>query len=243
MISELNFSDGQRLAFCADIHIEHDDSPLSTQFKQITSTLCQDADALIILGDLFHLWVSPLCARRFNQTLMHLKALGQHCRIYFMPGNRDFLIPGEVLQAYHIHKLSDPCVLNHVEVRYLLSHGDQFCIHDTGYQRLRKIIQNDFFYRFFNLLPYSWRDTLAHHLRQHSQTSTPRKTTWQMDACPSTVRSWLQRYDCHTCIYGHVHALRDDHADANLSRIVLDSWQHQLNYLVIDDEGPKLQTC
>ena len=79
------------------------------------------ADALFILGDLFEVWVGDdVLGERTPSSTDHafwracaqaLRAYSDHAPVYFMAGNRDFLVGPAALDACGMQRLSDPSVL------------------------------------------------------------------------------------------------------------------------------------
>src|SRR3546814_10710624 len=84
------------------------------------------ADALYILGDLFEAWLgddddSPLA----DTVAQALRALSQHgTAIYFMRGNRDFLLATDYARRCGMRLLPAPSVFDLYGSTNLLSHGE-----------------------------------------------------------------------------------------------------------------------
>lgn len=54
------------------------------------------------------------------------------------------------------------------EIHLLLSHGDLFCVNDTGYMRYQKLVRNPLIQALFRLLPKSTKRKIAANIREQS---------------------------------------------------------------------------
>ena len=84
----------QSVDFVADLHLQQDDATWQGFARYLQHT---PADAVFLLGDILELWAGDDALhhpdhdfeRQLTQTL---HAVSQHKALYFMPGNRDFLV-------------------------------------------------------------------------------------------------------------------------------------------------------
>lgn len=235
---------GSSAVFCSDIHLNEGDNQAIEHFCSQLSIYAKKADHIIILGDLFEAWLGDHCADNFQPLFTHFKSLATHTPIYFMPGNRDFLLRDKLLEKYNVRALADPCILVYEGKRILLSHGDQFCSLDTGYLRLRRIIQHPITIWAAHKIPYFIRRLIARRLRHISQYKGRKTSRKLLDACEETILHWMQRYHSSICLYGHVHHLKDQvlTKEPYKRRIVLDSWQHQTNHALLSKGVLNLHT-
>jgi UDP-2,3-diacylglucosamine hydrolase len=163
-----------------------------------------DFDALFILGDLFEVWVGDdvLAAepeppdRRVAQTVAQaLRALTTHTPVHVMRGNRDFLLGPAFERATGCNLLEDPCVLDWHGRRYLLSHGDAWCLDDRDYMRFRAQVRSPAWQAAFLAQPLATRETQARAMRAQSRASqnrsspsaTPEKTLAELWADVDTA--------------------------------------------------------
>ena len=80
--------------FISDLHLDSSEPGITELFLKFLATKTQNARALYILGDFFEYWVGDDLQNSHNNKI--IKALSE-CRarglpIYFIPGNRDFLV-------------------------------------------------------------------------------------------------------------------------------------------------------
>lgn len=237
--SNLHHYDGdQAVVFISDIHLDSHQDPLCCVLRDFLDTHSHSAAAIYILGDLFDFWAGDLCSLRYQPVLEHLKKSARNCPIYFMPGNRDFLIKSSLLQQFDIQKISDPTILTCGKRRVALTHGDQLCVRDSGYQRMRMILQNPLSRWIIQLLPYSFCLWFSKRLRHQSKKSTGKKLPLSMQACLETTTQWLNRFSCHAIIYGHVHCLEHKKTRSLPAKdiYVLDSWEHVPNFCLLTQD-------
>lgn len=57
----------------------------------------------------------------------------QGIRLFFLAGNRDFLIGEQFLDKAKMQRLVDPTVIRLGEENVLLSHGDRYCTQDYSH--------------------------------------------------------------------------------------------------------------
>ena len=120
------------LDFISDLHLQASEPATLAAWQQyLQGTL---AVALFILGDLFEVWVGddaldgPGSFEAQCVALLHTTS--QRLPVFFMHGNRDFLVGDRFLQRSGATGLADPTVLAFAGQRWLLSHGDAVCVDD-----------------------------------------------------------------------------------------------------------------
>jgi len=99
--------------FISDLHLDAARPHIVELFTRFVAADARAAEALYILGDLFESWIgddddSPL-ALQVAQSLYALKQSG--VPIFFMHGNRDFLLGQEYAQRAGMTLLNDPTVV------------------------------------------------------------------------------------------------------------------------------------
>jgi UDP-2,3-diacylglucosamine hydrolase len=191
------------------------------------------ADAVLILGDLFEVWVGDdaVAQSPFLQSCTKvLKSAGQRLVLGLMHGNRDFLIGASFVQDCHAHFLADPTVLRFGAVSWLLSHGDALCLADVAYQQFRRQVRTPEWRSDFLKHPLAHRLALARGIRDESE-ARKRLGSAQIyaDADSTLCQSWLSAAGAHTLIHGHTHQPADhllpcDASGQAHARWVLSDW-------------------
>lgn len=193
------------------------------------------ADALFILGDLFEVWVGDDLAGTHNdpeadfarQCQAILRATAHRAAVYFLHGNRDFLVGSDFANRCGMTLLSDPCVLVFDQQRWLLSHGDALCIDDVDYQQFRSAVRTPSWQRNFLAKPLAQRQAIAHGLRAQSEARKASGVSYA-DVDTALARQWLEQSQASTLIHGHTHRPGEHRLNPtqvpDQRRIVLSDW-------------------
>ena len=185
-----------------------------------------DADAIVILGDLFEAWPGDDVARaagfeaRCNEVL---RAAAEQRAVYFLHGNRDFLVGDGFAQDTGVRLLQDPVVLAFAGRRWLLTHGDALCLGDTEYLRFRAMVRAPAWQREFLARPLAARQQVAQALRTESE-SRKRSGAPYVDVDRDEALAWLAAARADTLVHGHTHRPGEHMLDATHRRIVLTDW-------------------
>lgn len=193
--------------------------------------------ALYILGDLFDVWVGQDIHTEFQQTIQAALAevVKTGTKVYFMHGNRDFLMQNNYLKAAGIQRLPDPTVIDLHGTPTLLMHGDTLCTQDKAYQRFRRIAQNPITRWLFLRLPHKKRDHISKNLRAKSQQYQKKQSLSILDVTEVAVQQAMRKHHVTQLIHGHVHRpnIHDVSYDNPLGkRLVLGDWHKQASLII-----------
>ncbi|MGV6816582.1 MAG: UDP-2,3-diacylglucosamine diphosphatase [Thiotrichales bacterium] len=229
--------------FISDLHLDQSRPEIVGLFLQFLQEQ-QDTKALYILGDLFEYWIGddqPITALEpLIKALQKLTSNG--VPVYFIAGNRDFLIGSQFAQATGITLLPDMKVIDLYGRRALIMHGDTLCTDDLPYQQLRTMLRDPAWQQQFLSLPLAERIEQARQLREKSQTETSDKDASIMDVNQQTVESVMTAHKVDLLIHGHTHrpAVHDFMLGAKSARrIVLGDWYEQGS--VLNAAGQRLE--
>jgi UDP-2,3-diacylglucosamine hydrolase len=184
------------------------------------------ADALFILGDLFEAWVGDDVAEEpgFEQQCAEvLRSTAQRLPVFFLAGNRDFLVGPALARATGITLLADPTVFSFGEHRWLLSHGDALCLADTEYLAFRVQVRDPAWQRTFLEQALAKRQEIARGMRAESE-QLKRSGRAYADVETGAALQWLVAADAPVLVHGHTHKPADHALDAARRRIVLSDW-------------------
>lgn len=185
------------------------------------------AQAVIILGDLFELWVGDDdrhtgFAARCAEVLADAAARRS---VAFMAGNRDFLVGGAMLRECGVMALPDPTVLLAFGERLLLAHGDTLCLDDRPYQAFRAQVRSEAWQRDFLSLPLHERHAQARAMRDGSESRKAAQAVadW-IDIDRATAVRWQHEANAPTLIHGHTHRPGHEDLAPGFMREVLSDW-------------------
>ena len=234
--------------FISDLHLDPERPAITELFGRFVDQEARGAEALYILGDLFEAWVGdddPSDAGAFvADKLRGLRDAG--VPVYFMRGNRDFLLGEDYARRAGMTILPDPAVVVLHGVPTLLTHGDLLCTGDTAYQQFRAQTRDPKWQAQFLAQPLPARLAFAQQARAASQAhqgGLKQQGTMEAitDASSDAVREWFARYGLDRMIHGHTHRPKV-HTDEGGTRVVLGDWYEQGSVLRVGKERLDLAT-
>lgn len=234
--------------FISDLHLDPGRPAITELFGRFVDEEARGASALYILGDLFEAWVGdddPSDTGAFVAAkLRALRDAG--VPVFFLRGNRDFLLGRDYAARAGMTILPDPAVVMLHGTPTLLMHGDLLCTDDLAYQQFRAQTRNPAWQAQFLAQPLSARMAFAQQARAASrahQSGLQDKGLMEAitDVAPATVDATMARYGIGRLIHGHTHRPKV-HAEAHGTRIVLGDWYEQGSVLRVDATGARLAT-
>lgn len=224
--------------FISDLHLSDHRPELTAAFVHFLQQDASQAEALYILGDLFDFWVGDdERSALHEQVAAALRALAeQGVALYFLHGNRDFLL-GKAYARRAGLTLLPAC---HRLMLYgrptLLLHGDTLCTRDLAYQKYRRWVSQGWLQWLFLRLPLGLRLQLARRIRQNSRQDKAYKSASSMDVTPEAVSELLLQHGCSLMIHGHTHRPAC-HTLAEGERWVLGDWDRHWYQLAVGPDG------
>jgi UDP-2,3-diacylglucosamine hydrolase len=230
--------------FISDLHLCASRPHITTAFLNFLKNTAISAASLYILGDLFEYWAGDddVGDPHHQAVITAFRTLADSgVKIFFMHGNRDFLIAEIFCKSANIVLLQDPTLINLDGKRTLLSHGDELCTDDIAYQAFRYRIRNQIWQTDFLSQPLQSRKQQIEAIRMRSEHEKSQKTTLIMDVNPEAVDALLIAYNYpELLIHGHTHRPNEHHIQLNghhITRWVLGDWYEQGSYLACDEHG------
>jgi UDP-2,3-diacylglucosamine hydrolase len=212
--------------FISDLHLQAGEPETFDAWRRYMAAT--PAHAVFILGDLFEVWVGDdmaLAPGFVADCASVLQATARHAAIFFMHGNRDFLIGDGFMRACGATLLSDPTVLGFAQQRFVLTHGDALCLGDTSYMKFREQVRAPEWQREFLAKPFAHREAIARDLRAQSEARKRAGLGVEYaDVDADAADAWLEAADATTMIHGHTHRPARHAMTAGRERVVLSDW-------------------
>ncbi len=241
-----NIAQAKALAiFVSDVHLS-DALPHTTEyFLNFLHKHAMNAERVYLLGDLFEYWAGDDdCEENFNQGI--IKAFRElsdaGVELFWIAGNRDFLVGEDFAQQTGIRLLPDPSQLDLAGRHFLISHGDALCTDDTSYMTFRTMVRQLEWQSAFLSRPLAERKAIILNMRKASNVEQQNKSMEIMDVNRHAVDAMSQQYPGTTLIHGHTHR-NAIHQENYGMRYVLPDWDcdHGVNkrggWLRLDASG------
>lgn len=224
--------------FLADLHLAEDTpATLAALAGHLQAT---DADAVLLLGDIFEVWIGDDCLddptsfesramARLLQAVHDRTSAGPAVRplqLAMLVGNRDFLLAEQACRHAGLLALADPTVLIAPwGERLLVAHGDAWCLDDTDYQRFRQQVRSPAWQAAFLARPLDERRAIARGLREASEARkrAAGDESWG-DLDDAAVCAALQQAGAAQLIHGHTHRPARHELGEGRTRWVLSDW-------------------
>ncbi|MBI2786439.1 MAG: UDP-2,3-diacylglucosamine diphosphatase [Legionella longbeachae] len=225
--------------FISDLHLHPEDQDIQERFEKFLAWAKHSVKNIYILGDFFHVWAGDDSINEWsNQIACQLNTLKrQGINLYYMHGNRDFLLGKYFAQRADWTILSEPSIIQLDEEKILLAHGDRYCTKDLAHQWFRLLTRNRFFSGLFLRLPLKYREKLVKQVRHRSQMSQ-NKSIEKMDVVAPSVIQHMVHYQVRQLIHGHTHKpglTTYQNNNQELKRYVLSDWDDRPHLLCYDN--------
>ena len=239
--------------FVSDLHLDPARPEITALFLRFLQREAASADALYILGDLFEAWVGDddpsSTGQQVADGLRRLADAG--VPVYFVHGNRDFLVGQDYAGRAGMRILPDPAVVSLYGEPVLVMHGDLLCTDDHAYQAFRAQTRDPHWQAMFLAQPLAARQAFAAQARQASMSRQQDmidgdRASFEAvtDVNPQAVEATFARFGVATLVHGHthrpaMHAVRI--GDREGRRIVLGDWYEQGSILRVSPGHCDLQ--
>jgi len=218
--------------FISDLHLQQSHPKTTEAFFDFLRLHAMRSRQLYILGDLFESWagdddIDSAFHRKVIEALRELSDSG--IEIYWIAGNRDFLVGDGFARATGMILLSDPYVAVIAGRRIALTHGDAQCIDDQAYVDFRSKVRNPEWQKQFLAMPLEQRKSIIEGMRNESRKAQYAKTDSIMDVSPAAIAALFEQTGTSIIIHGHTHRpARHEYASgsSNCNRYVLPDWEY-----------------
>lgn len=232
-----------KLAFISDLHLSPDTSKNNQLLFDLLSAWQGSIDGLYILGDFFDYYLGDDDHNEFTLSIKNaFREFTMHTPIYFIGGNHDFGLGHKFTNETRVKIISDLTTIKVANNTILLSHGDAFCTLDVKYQRMKKILQNQFMIFILRKTPLSWRYKLKEMLENKSAKVFNSEPDETYQVVNSTIIELANQKQANIVIHGHTHRpgryLIAENG-INIERYEIPDWADRSGggYIMLEDEN------
>lgn len=231
--------------FISDLHLDPSRPAVTQAFCSFLANAARESSSLYILGDLFEYWIGDDQPKfGVESVIFELKVLTDSgVPVFFICGNRDFLLGSDFAASTGIELLDDEVVVDLFGTRTVILHGDTLCTDDVDYLSLRSMLRNEAWQSEFLGLSIENRVKQAQALRDQSQKETKAKSEYITDVNQQAVEECMSRHAVSRMIHGHTHrpAVHEFELSGEAAqRVVLGDWYDQGSVLRVDEKGLEL---
>jgi UDP-2,3-diacylglucosamine hydrolase len=226
--------------FIADLHLDDSRPQITALFEQyLASETVRRADALYILGDLVEAWIGDDDDAELPARIAHATRAVHDggVPVYFMVGNRDFLLGEPFAQRAGLTLLEDGTVHTLYGRPTLLMHGDVLCTDDIAYQTIRRQVRTPAWKAQILAMSLEARRAFAAKARDDSRAHTGSTKEAIMDVNADATADAMRNAGVTRLIHGHTHrpAIHRFELDGQAAeRMVLGDWYEQGSVLEIN---------
>jgi len=224
--------------FISDLHLNPHEPDILARFERWVDWALHNTRSVYILGDFFHAWAGDDTADAWSMGIAsQLSRFSEHeIPVYFMHGNRDFLLGPRFVREAEMILLTEPFCLRLNHLRVLLVHGDRYCTQDRAHQWFRRLTRNRLFVYLFLKLPKRWRINTVVRVRRYSQQHQPQEVE-KMQVDIDALGVHAQQYQADVLIHGHTHQpkiINHQRFKHSFQHIVLSDWEENPHILCYD---------
>jgi len=216
----------RRCWFFTDLHLRAEEPGEVEAFVRTLSEAPPDLECLVVMGDLFDAWVGPAQWEEpaFQPLAAALAGLGRRgVRVVLLRGNRDVLLDRAAGMRVGA-EVADGVLLETPEGKILATHGDEYCLRDASYQRLRRWLRRRWVRGLIRHLPYAVRRWGAARMRAASRQAVSRKPLDVLALEVGAIPPALEARGAVKALIGHLHVARETPLAGGKSLRILPAW-------------------
>lgn len=213
--------------FISDLHLQASHPRTAEAFFRFLAERAIYAERLYLLGDIFEYWAGDddLAEPFHQQVIAAIRAVSAAgTAVYWLAGNRDFLVGPGFAEAAGLSLLEEPHVISAGGKRIALVHGDAQCTADLKYMAFRAQVRDREWQQHFLGMPLAQRKAIIAGLREGSREAQAGKPHEIMDVAPPAVEALFEAADATVIIHGHTHRPAVHETGGKL-RYVLPDWE------------------
>jgi len=232
--------------FISDLHLSDERPDLIRAFTLLMDSIINEKDneskdtSIYILGDFYDSWIGDDHQPYWNKEIEDVlfKVIHHGIDLIFFHGNRDFLLDSKWANRIGAKLVTEHLIIEELDCKILLSHGDEACLDDIDYQKFRSMVRKKSWQKDFLATPLTERLSIAKELRTKSKSMKSEKILDIMDVNPKEIMRLMSTNHCRLMIHGHTHrpAL---HIEKEGFRVVLGDWNTHVWFGVLKDDNFK----
>jgi UDP-2,3-diacylglucosamine hydrolase len=224
--------------FVSDVHLQPSLPHTRQAFFNFLNQRAIKAEQLYLLGDLFEYWAGDddIVTPDSKQVIDAIRRVSDAgIAVFWIAGNRDFLVGSGFAAAAGVTLLPDPFVATIAAQRIVLTHGDAQCTDDVAYMAFRAQVRQAGWQQDFLAMPLAQRKAIIEGLRNTSRAEQRAKSYDIMDVNASAISSLFDATATSIMIHGHTHRPAQHEVEENGERRV----RHVLPDWDCDAEPPR----
>lgn len=217
--------------FVSDLHLQAALPRTTTAFLAFLQSHAVQTQQLYLLGDVFEYWAGDDdCTAPYNQLIADaLRTVqGHDVQLYWMAGNRDFLVGQGFADAVGLTLLDDPHVVTLAGRKLALAHGDAQCTDDHAYMAFRAQVRQPAYQQQFLAMPLAQRKAIIEGIRKNSQDANQSKDMAIMDVNAGAIDALFAQTGSDVLIHGHTHRPALHRLADGKLRYVLPDWEYDV---------------
>ncbi len=233
-----------KIYILSDSHFGSDNGKLPSNrreqlFIEFLNRVRDDADVLILLGDIFDFWFEykHVIPNHFFRILKALDDFASSVETHFVAGNHDLWVDG-FIESLGIQVHRDCLELKFENRRLFFAHGDKLRNTDLGGKTIRLLLSNRISIALFRLIHPDLAYEIARFVSNSSRKRSSR-TTLPKNPMPSAALQ-LFHEGFSLVALGHTHIPYLDYVEGGIFLSTGD-WYWNFNYAVVGDDGVSIR--
>ncbi len=227
------------VAYIGDVHLDEGEAAVG-EFIAFLDRLALRARRIVLMGDLFNLWVAAPEFEGSHQRQVVEALVGLPTPVDYIEGNRDYRI-GKRYRGQAFDQVTAAGLSEQVgERRIFAIHGDLANTDDRQYRTWRRVSRSGLVWGLLHLLPRQRRKRLADDLERRMRTTN---LNYKQEFPEEIVRRYAATFLARghdTVVLGHFHVERQLSIDGASKRgevYVLPEWKGSRRHLEVDGSG------
>ncbi|MGE0145624.1 MAG: UDP-2,3-diacylglucosamine diphosphatase [Planctomycetota bacterium] len=236
----------ERTVLVSDLHLPAVRSAVHDWFEELLARAREQAakTRILILGDLFDVWVNDRqrTLPAWDRTIAALRETTDRSVIVdVIVGNRDYMLGAAFARAAGVVVRRGGLLATLAGVRTVLLHGDELCLRDRPYQRVKPILRSLPVRGVLAAMPRALALRLASRARKVSQDVQARGRTspesaLRYEATAEAIETAFRVTAAMRLIYGHVHRPSRTRLAEDREVLVLPAFDEAGVHLTADSE-------